>query len=113
VRPRVQIPSKQRGQGVRQNKRWMLFYSLIEMLKYYYNTDWDGMADSLGVSHKSVDRIKMLANKKELHLRHTTAADPEGVDQADLDKAVAAAKAILLAFISHEYAAETAKTPPP
>jgi hypothetical protein len=88
-------------------------YTLIEMLKYYYDTDWDGMADSLGVSHKSVDRIKVLANKKELHLRHTTAADPEGVDQADLDKAVADAKAILSAFLSHEYAAEAAKSPPP
>ena len=86
-------------------------YSLIEMLKDYYETDWDGMADALGVSHNSVDRIKKLANKKELHLRHTTAADPEGVDQAELDRAVADGRAILSAFIAREYAEEADKTP--
>ena len=88
-------------------------YSLIEMLKYYYRTDWDGMADSLGVSHSSVDRIKILANRKELHLRHTTADDPEGVVQADLDQVIADGKAILAAFIARECAEEAAKAPTP
>jgi hypothetical protein len=87
-------------------------YDLIEMLRDYFDEDWDGMADTLGVSHNSVDRIKRLANKKELHLRHTTADDPEGVDQAELDKAVADGKAILSAFIAHEYTEEAVRIPP-
>jgi hypothetical protein len=86
-------------------------YSLIEMLKDYYTTDWNGLADRLSVSHKSIDRIKTLANKKELHLRHTTAADPQGVVQADIDRTVADGRAILFAFIALEYADEVAKAP--
>jgi len=86
-------------------------YDLIEMLRDYYDTDWDGLGDALGVSHNSIDRIKRLANKRELHLRHTTADDPEGVDQTDLDKAAADGKAILSAFIAREYEEEVAKTP--
>jgi len=79
-------------------------YSLIEMLKDYYETGWDGLAGKLGVSRNSVGRIKTLANKKELHLRHTTADDPEGVEQSDLDRIVADARAIVSAFIAQEYA---------
>jgi hypothetical protein len=45
-------------------------YDLIEVLRDYYDTDWDGMADALGVSRKSGERIRRLANKPELHLRH-------------------------------------------
>jgi hypothetical protein len=86
-------------------------YSLIEMLKDYYTTDWNGLADRLSVSHKSIDRIKTLANKKELHLRHTTAADPQGIVQADIDRTVADGRAILFAFIALEYADEVAKAP--
>jgi hypothetical protein len=89
-------------------------YSLIEMLKDYYGpTDWNGLADSLGVSHNSVDRIKTLANKPELHLRHTNAADPQGIDQPELDRVVADARAILAAFIASEYANEATKAPEP
>jgi hypothetical protein len=85
-------------------------YDLIEMLRDYYDAGWDGMADALGVPHHSVDRIKKLANKPELHLRHTTADDPEGVDQAQFDKAVADGTTILSAFIAREFA-ETDKVP--
>ena len=88
-------------------------YSLIEMLKDYYGpTDWNGLADSLGVSHSSVDRIKKLANKPELHLRHTNAADPEGIEQSELDRVGVDGSAILAAFIAREYADEAAKAPP-
>jgi len=87
-------------------------YSLIEMLKYYYDTDWDGLADLLGVSHKSVDRIKILADMPEKHMRHVNASDPEGVDQAELDRVVDDARAIMSSFIAREYAAEAA-TPEP
>jgi hypothetical protein len=89
-------------------------YTLIEMLKDYYGPiDWNGLGDALGVSHKSIERIKVLANKKELHLRHTTAADPEGIDQADIDRVIADGRAILGAFIAREYAEGAAKTPTP
>jgi hypothetical protein len=80
-------------------------YSLIEMLKYYYATDWDGLADLLGVSHKSVERRKILANKPEKHMRHVNASDPEGVDQAELNRVIADARAIMSSFITREYAA--------
>jgi hypothetical protein len=86
-------------------------YSLIEMLKDYYDTDWDGLADLLGVSHKSVDRIKILANRPEKHMRHVNASDPEGVDQAELDGVVDDARAIMSSFITREYAAEPEPEP--
>jgi hypothetical protein len=87
-------------------------YSLIEMLKYYYDTDWDGLADLLGVSHKSVGRIKILANRPEKHMRHVNASDPEGVDQAELDRVIDDARAIMSSFITREYAAEVEKPEP-
>jgi hypothetical protein len=89
-------------------------YNLIEMLKDHYGpTDWDGLADALGVSHNSVDRIKRLANKPELHLRHTNADDAEGIDQAELDRVVADSRAILAAFIARKYSDAAATAPPP
>jgi hypothetical protein len=87
-------------------------YSLIEMLKDYYDTDWSGLADLLEVSHKSVDRIKILANKPEKHMRHVNASDPEGVDQAELVRVIEDAKAIMSSFMTREYANEAAKPEP-
>lgn len=87
-------------------------YSLIEMLKDYYDTDWSGLADALGVSRKSVERIKILANKPEKHMRHVNASDPEGVDQAELDRVIDDARAIMSSFITREYAVEAAKPEP-
>jgi hypothetical protein len=87
-------------------------YSLIEMLKDYYDAEWKGLADLLGVSYKSVERIKTLANKPEKHMRHVNASDPEGVDQAELDRVIDDAKAIMSSFITREYATEATKPKP-
>jgi hypothetical protein len=51
-------------------------YSLIEMLNDYYSVDWKSLCQAIGVSNNSIDRIKRLANRPELHPRHTNAADP-------------------------------------
>jgi hypothetical protein len=98
--------------GCTPRQTMIALYSLIEMLKDYYDTDWSGLADLLEVSHKSVDRIKILANKSEKHMRHVNASDPEGVDQAELVRVIEDAKAIMSSFMTREYANEAAKPEP-
>jgi hypothetical protein len=80
-------------------------YGLIEMLKDFYNSDWNSLGQKIGVPNNSISRIKTFANRPELHLRHTTAEDPLAIEQAELDKVIQDGHAIVMAFIEQRYAA--------
>jgi hypothetical protein len=80
-------------------------YAMIEMLKDYYNSDWDSLGEKIGVSNKSVGRIKTFANRRELHLRHTTADDPQAIDQDELDRVLEDGRKVVATFLEQRYKA--------
>jgi hypothetical protein len=78
-------------------------YALLEMLKDFYISDWKSLGHKIGVSNNSIARIKTFANRPELHLRHTNAADPLAIEQSELDHVIKVGHEIVMAFIEHRF----------
>jgi hypothetical protein len=47
--------------------------------------------------------MKRFANRPELHLRHTNAANPHAIDQSELDRVVQDGHAVVAKFIEQRY----------
>ena len=78
-------------------------YKMVEMLEEYFGTGEQGLPDALGIEMAPIKRIKRLANKKQLDIRHATAGEPEGADAAEFDQARVDGEDILHAFVQVLY----------
>ncbi len=74
-------------------------YKMVEMLEDYFNSGEQGLPKALDVDMALIKRIKRLANKKELDIRHATSGEPDGADAVEFDQAIVDGDAILNAFV--------------
>ena len=98
------------GPGATPKKAMYALHGMLEMLTGYFGTGRAEVAQTLGVSHKSMNRIAELANRRTLNLRHTMEGKPEDVDPDEYNRILAEAHGIVQAFINYSYV-EAAKLP--
>ena len=75
------------------------------MLRERFNKGTSTLATMLSMPKEDLEFLGVLANNRELDLRHTTAGQPKLVEPAELERALAVGKAVVEAVIEYEYKA--------
>jgi hypothetical protein len=95
------------GPGATPKRAMFALHSTLEMLTGYFGTGRSEVAQTLGVSHKSMNRIAELANRRTLNLRHTMEGDPDDIDPDEYNRILSDGHAIIQAFINYSYGEAT------
>ncbi len=81
-------------------------HQMVECIEADFGTQ-AAFRTSLGLSKKTVDAIRHVANKPEVGARHVDATDPRAITDDEMAAALAAATQILQAFIEYRLAQQS------
>jgi hypothetical protein len=87
-------------------------WNMNELLREHYTKGTSTLASMLGVPKADLEFLDLLANNRDLDLRHTTTGQPKPVEPAELQRALAIGRAVVQAVIEFEYKRSTVAAVP-
>jgi hypothetical protein len=89
----------------------VILYKVVEIIEDYFGGE-SAMIVTLGITKAMVNAVKKPANDKRYEVRHATIGEPEILKDDEVQGALAAARAIIQAFIDHLYQGTAAQAAP-
>lgn len=89
----------------------VILYKVVEIIEDHFGGE-SAMIVTLGITKAMVNAVKKPANDKRYEVRHATIGEPEILKDDEVQGALAAARAIIQAFIDHLYQVQGVQAAP-